>query len=397
MRRLATLGVVGVSLLTSACWTSLEVQPVDPKKRKDSAHGIRYSLPRPILQVRRSTSGEVFIEVEYVPDDQRTYAIDTHSFLADHDVEIEVVDGLLKGVKWNADTAAVAKSLVDGAGEVGKKLLEQSEERRKQEEKDRQAQEDKLETAEQLVAQKQEAVDVANAKLHAMRANGAPVEQVRAQLIEVAVKEQELQIARARLAELQAELVGTSTPGDGGEAAVKIADRTAPLAFWEIVSTKGGGVGIRSIALEGAPKPDAPSAPTLKLIPKGGEPLVVPSPQSIREARSALRRLLAQVEAILEFGSEEQIGAVSLRLVDAELALDDAEKPVFHLVSNLKADANGLQASGHWRRSLRIEQVSPTEWRVELPPRLPTGDYEITFLINGEEREVNLRFERPNR
>jgi len=404
MSRLLPFALLGACLSGTACYTGLSVERVEPgKPRESTPNGVRYSLPRPVLQVQRDAKGIVDVKVLFLPDERRTYAIDACSVFGDHDLEIAVKDGLLTKVAWNADTSAVASELVGTASSLGKELLEERNKREEERDKERKDREQEIEDARESVQTAKDALEVEVAKLRAMQRYGASEDAIRNQRVVVATKEQELRQKEAALAALldslpesvSAESQESATqdpdgaPVEGQEKVVEgpkaVEDGAAPLEYFEIVPTTEGGVELkRATVLGGLPSIKPAEKPPLTLKPKEVEPLVLPSPAAVRVARANLRRVLARVDVIVEHGSDEQIADAMVALTEAEASLNEAEALVFHVVSNRRAGAGGLEVCGRWKRVARVEQVSRTEWRIELHRRIKPGRYVIGFRLDGE-------------
>jgi hypothetical protein len=108
--------LIAVATLASiGCTTVVTVQPVTPTS---SPAGVRYSLPKPVLHVTPADDGSVSVDVLLLPDPEKTYAIDSATFLAVHSLDVMVSKGLLVKVGAVGDSTAVAADLVRAAGTV---------------------------------------------------------------------------------------------------------------------------------------------------------------------------------------------------------------------------------------------------------------------------------------
>ncbi len=109
-------------IVVTGC-TSMTVQRV-PGDGAGEPDGIRYSLPIPVIQVIPGENGTMRANVVYLPDPDRTYAIDASSVLAAHTFKADVSGGLLQRVQWKPDSTAVANDLVNTTSEVVDKVTE---------------------------------------------------------------------------------------------------------------------------------------------------------------------------------------------------------------------------------------------------------------------------------
>jgi hypothetical protein len=142
------LFVALVPLLAGSC-TSIEVK----KLTDDSANvpGIRYSLPKPFIQVTPNADGSVAVEVVYLPDADNTYAIDAAAYASSLTLDIQLEKGFLKKVEMKPDATTVTEQAIKTAGEVGSKVLDA-------EKASQEAQRKKIEAADAKVKAAEEAV-----------------------------------------------------------------------------------------------------------------------------------------------------------------------------------------------------------------------------------------------
>jgi hypothetical protein len=103
------------ALVSTGCTTVVTVRPVTPTS---TPTGVRYSLPKPVLHVTPNDDGTVTVDVLFLPDPDKTYAIDSSTFLAAHSLDVMVSKGLLTKVGAIGDSTAVAADLVRAAGTV---------------------------------------------------------------------------------------------------------------------------------------------------------------------------------------------------------------------------------------------------------------------------------------
>ena len=159
MRLLPLLCLLGVA----ACYTRFDVKPVKPDDQK--TRGVRYALPKVYLRATPAPDGTMTVETVFLPDPDHTYAIDARSYLAKHDLNVDVEGGLLKKVEFNPDNTAIASQAVSTAKEVAKAQLDAEAERRKKEKQDY---ETKLKSRSDAVDSARKTVMTAQAKLDAL-------------------------------------------------------------------------------------------------------------------------------------------------------------------------------------------------------------------------------------
>jgi hypothetical protein len=126
MRRAGKSLLRGISLFglcaTLAGCASLTVTRVTDANR-DSVQGQRYYLPKPVITVAPQADGTVGVVVDYLPDQDHEYAIDTQSSFSSYAFQVVTdIRGLLTGVQYSADTTAVAQQLASGAGAAAVQL-----------------------------------------------------------------------------------------------------------------------------------------------------------------------------------------------------------------------------------------------------------------------------------
>ncbi|MCE9637142.1 MAG: hypothetical protein K8T90_15665 [Planctomycetes bacterium] len=110
--------------------------------------GFRYSLPKPVIVVipANSPDGGFTAEVRYLPDDERTYTIDTDSVFAHHNVAIETTDRLLTKVKWIGEATAVPAAEFGAANAVLKAQADLRKTEKTKDAADKEAASDKVKT-----------------------------------------------------------------------------------------------------------------------------------------------------------------------------------------------------------------------------------------------------------
>jgi hypothetical protein len=107
--------LVAVSVLLAAGCANVTVSQV---KGKDSTtKGLRYYLPKPYLQAVPQADGTISVEVIFLPDKSRAYAIDTTSYMSSYTFQASRDEkGLLTTLEFKANTAAVGQQLASSLG-----------------------------------------------------------------------------------------------------------------------------------------------------------------------------------------------------------------------------------------------------------------------------------------
>jgi len=150
--------------------------------------GLRYSLPKPFIQVVPQGDGTISVSVVYLPDNKNTYAIDTTSCMSNYVFQVSLdQNGLLNAVEFKKSTSAVGQQVAATSGAIAAQVLN--------------AQNARLVASQAAVDTAQSAVDTANAncdaaqmKFNLLNAPGSqalPPEKLNAQI--------ELEQARAKL------------------------------------------------------------------------------------------------------------------------------------------------------------------------------------------------------
>ena len=93
--------------LTSCAYMTVSRVDLDAEK---PVSGLRYSLPKPFIQVVPQADGTVNVSVVYLPDSKNTYAIDTTSFMSSYAFQVSLdQNGLLNAVEFKQNTSAVGQ------------------------------------------------------------------------------------------------------------------------------------------------------------------------------------------------------------------------------------------------------------------------------------------------
>jgi hypothetical protein len=110
-----TIVLTGVAALLAAGCANVTVTKLDDKNK--AAKGLRYYLPKPYLQAVPQADGTVSVEVIFLPDKSRSYAIDTTSYMSSYTFQASRDEkGLLTALEFKASTAAVGQQLASSLG-----------------------------------------------------------------------------------------------------------------------------------------------------------------------------------------------------------------------------------------------------------------------------------------
>jgi len=145
-------------LIFSSC-TTVKVTRVDPDKDYD-IEGLRYSLGKPLIKVTPNPGGDgtYAVELIYVPDNNRTYAVSASSFMSKHTLEVNMTSGILSKISLTKDGTANASEAASTFGEIAKTEIarRQKEADEKEKEVEAEVKENKttLKTAEELLDEK---------------------------------------------------------------------------------------------------------------------------------------------------------------------------------------------------------------------------------------------------
>ena len=115
------------AILVAATISGCAHVTVTPVSTQDDASldGLRYSLPKPFIQVTPAADGGMDADVIFLPDPDNTYVIKTcPSFLSTFTFNATVANGLLTSVTWNADTSVIGAAVAQGAGAVEQKVID---------------------------------------------------------------------------------------------------------------------------------------------------------------------------------------------------------------------------------------------------------------------------------
>jgi hypothetical protein len=79
--------------------------------------GVRYSLPKPFIQVVPQADGTIAVDVIYLPDSNNTYAIDTSSSMSSYTFQVALdQNGMLSAVEFKKNTSVVGQQVAASAG-----------------------------------------------------------------------------------------------------------------------------------------------------------------------------------------------------------------------------------------------------------------------------------------
>jgi hypothetical protein len=271
-----------IAACTCGC-TTFDVKKVNPDTPAELApQGVKYSLPKPFLQMTPSGDGSVTCNVVYLPDPDNTYAVSAESYMAAHTLELTLDSsgsGILTKVNFNPDTSAVASQAATSAGNVASAFETAATQRAT-------AEQTKLATAEQAVLQAQATVEADQAKLDKIiqlnQAGANPKIDENQPRIDLAVAEAALRSAQNALANLK---FGSGNAGGGGPMPAKAPPPPPPgqgkvqpnwvkvygPVLYSITATPAGGVKLTPVPLKKVaqrqyytttrPSADATSAP----------------------------------------------------------------------------------------------------------------------------------------
>lgn len=262
----ARCALIGLLSLTLGCVSYLSVE-----KAAEGTEGIRYSLPQPFLLVKPAQAGGIEVEVVYLPDPSNEYAIESRSVLSATKFDVTIEKGLLKQVVFNPDASAVARQLVESAGNVGKAELEAQAEAEKKRAEAKALAQQKITDARAELLKAQKKLDGLN-ELKRQGITGLDDEIKKAQIALVDAQ------AAAAEAEEAARASGFNIPKGEESAKFALPQAWGPVLF-RIVDSKDG-VELRAVAdqqlfdtYKPPTKPDA-RTPTLSI---GGTGTVRPT------------------------------------------------------------------------------------------------------------------------
>jgi hypothetical protein len=150
---LATLPALG------GCVSTLSSVPAT-----ETARGLRYALPQPVLQVTPQADGTMAVEVLYLPDPNNTYAVTATSLLGGYTLEVKTKEGLLESVTFNPDSSGVAEQAINAYGDIRKGQIDAGAAAEKAATTKADEKAKAAEAAAQALADQKTAVDIAVAK-----------------------------------------------------------------------------------------------------------------------------------------------------------------------------------------------------------------------------------------
>jgi hypothetical protein len=118
--RAASVFVFSLAILLAGC-ANLTVTKVEPSS---AAGGLRYSLPKPFIQVVPQPDGTIAVEVVYLPDIDNTYAISTSAYFAAYAFQVVLEQGgFLSKIELRQNTAAVSQQAAATGGAMTAQAL----------------------------------------------------------------------------------------------------------------------------------------------------------------------------------------------------------------------------------------------------------------------------------
>lgn len=115
------LAIVATLLVSSSACTQIVVKRI---QNDSTDQGLRYYLPQPFLLVTPQEDGSLTTTVVNIADPQQAYGVSARSWLAVHDLSVELNQGLLAKVTLSVDDTAVAAAAATAAGEVEKAKID---------------------------------------------------------------------------------------------------------------------------------------------------------------------------------------------------------------------------------------------------------------------------------
>jgi len=164
--KIANATVVLLTVLLAGC-ASVTVTKLSPNSDNISIQGQRFSLPRPYIQVTPNDDGTVEATIIYLPDPERTYAIDSSSYLATDTLDVTIETGQIKIITWTGDSSGVVSEAIKSSANVASEIL-------KAEETKKAAEKSKLDDASKAVDDAQLEFDLAESKLALLKAAATP-------------------------------------------------------------------------------------------------------------------------------------------------------------------------------------------------------------------------------
>lgn len=343
------LFALSCALFAARCITTVDVQKVDPAT---NPAGVRYFLPAPFLKVTPAADGSVAVEVLYLPDPNREYAVNAHSVMAKHKLVMALEDNqLIKKVEWNGQSADVAKQVIESSSNVLKEKITAKGASEKEAadaaKKETEAQATALAAAEKALADAELKLRIATEKAAFLRENGGTAEaKLAAELAVIEARAQRDEAARA-LAELQAKSSALKALMDKPE------ENTSPgPMLFRIVDT---GTAVKLVPA--APQKDFPTSTA--------QPATAP----------AKVKLFVKGNSVLMPAAN---GSISFVVVSS-VALDSVTpSTVVNTITNADAGFNSV-----------VTPNSTTEFTVALPNNTPAGKYKVNFGIKpaGEQKK----------
>lgn len=237
--------VAALAGLAGGCTTWVDVKKVEPSSKEP---GLRYSLPVPFLLVQPQPDGSASYTWIYLPDTDKTYAINQHAFLSKFTFDVTLANNLLSKVNAQTDNTAVVAKLFDSA----QSTFAAREQAAAGKKKDAAT---ALAAAKTAVASAQLAYNQAQAEYKAISAPGSGYtdDQKRAAALKVLDTEIALKQANAALASL-------TKGGDGAaNAPAALPQQWGPVLFRVMPD---GDKGIKLVAVNPQVKYDTVSPPT---------------------------------------------------------------------------------------------------------------------------------------
>lgn len=338
MKRMALLTLL--CAFAARCITTVDVQKVDPGT---NPAGVRYFLPAPFLKVTPAVDGSVTVEILYLPDPNREYAVDARSVMAKHKLAMTLADNqLLKKIEWNGQSADVAKQVIESASNVLKEKITAraaaEKEAAEAAKKEADAQAAALAAAEKALADAELKLRIATDKGTFLRDNGGtPEARLAAELAVLEARAQRDEAARV-LADLQSKSSALKALMDKPEN-----EAPGPMLF-RIVDT-----GKAAKLVPAAPQTDFPTSTAQPVMPPARMKLFIKGNSVLMPATN---------------------GSISFVVVSSVALESVTPSTVVNTNTNTDAGFSSVATLN-----------STTEFTVALPNVTPAGKYKVNFGI----------------
>ena len=213
--------IITVILILSGC-ACITVTKLSPNSDTSAIKGQRFSLPRPYIQVTPKEDGSISADILYLPDPERTYAVNSFSVFANDTLEISTEGGIVKTINWTGDSSAVVADAIASAGTVASGILQAEQTKNA----DQKAKED---TANKAVDDAQLELDLAQSTLAFHIANNALPDKILEARLAVNAAALKLSAAQATLARVRGVATSDLNLGEKENASKAVDDAQSEL------------------------------------------------------------------------------------------------------------------------------------------------------------------------